>query len=154
MVGSFKDDYAERRCRKHAGPYFDQLLNDYSVAIDFLRHPDPRARLGSLAMLFHYWGTSEDIRNTARQMALLDDDELVRGMALIHLAASSEHGDRTALRWLAEIVMNEEQPVQCRWLAYCWLFVLADIDSDSSPSPMDCQFPDAVDWSFVRSFLE
>jgi hypothetical protein len=135
-----------------AGPYFDHMLKSYQTTTEYLQHPDPRARLGAIALVRDYWKPPADFAQLCEKLAREDPDLDVRCIALNSLI-SIYYGtwDVRIGRWLAGIVLDETEPLLFRKLAYCMLFSLRAVFQ--SPLPAVLQFPDEVDWTFVYSFF-
>jgi len=151
--GSFDRDFSRKLCEKICGPYIDKMIRDYRETKEFLKHSDPRARLGALFMIREYWKPQTDFGHICEQLAMEDPDVDVRSGALSSLCGIC-YGtqDGRIGRVFATLVLDGMQPVIIRRIAYFGLFSLQGFPS-RVPNSQTFKFPDDVDWTFVRTFF-
>jgi hypothetical protein len=142
---------ASQNLRRCAGLYFDEMSSSFDRTMEFLRDPDPRARLGAIAFLREFWRPPADFADTCEKIVKVDADLNVRCIALNSLIDFyyGTHDMRIG-RWLATIVRDDHQPSMLRKIAYSFLYSIRAI----VPQPMvaTLEFPEDVDWDFVESF--
>src|SRR5438132_6070453 len=121
-LGVFTRDSDREICKKYAGPYFENMLISYEATQEYLKHPDPRARIGALAMMRDYWRPKGDFACECEQIARDDADLTVRCIA-VNCLISCYYGTRDTRigRWLAKVVRDETSPAIYRRQAYCVL---------------------------------
>ena len=153
LSGIFETDNRRKICAITAGPYFDELLRSREIAHAYLRHPDPRARLGALLIIRDYWKPSPDFAQVCEKLIIEDDDPNVRCAALSTLGANY-YGFLEARigRMFAEIVRDEGQPQPCRYVAYLGLLAMKDLEVRQLDAKTFQPSRD-VNWEYVESFF-
>lgn len=151
---SFRSDFARKLCEKTAGPYFEEMLQDFDVTKVYLKHIDPRARLGALLIIREYWKPPPNFPQICEIIAFEDDDLQVRCGALSSLCGCyyGTHDVRMG-RLFAEVVGDQLQPLLFRRIAYFALYSIKGL-GDQLPDTQTFQFPESVNWDFVGGFFE
>jgi len=148
--------------RELAGPLLDEMLANQQAAERSLEDSDPRVRVAALNVLEERWkpAIGSDCLRRVFAMATGDADEQVRSIAASCLAACHAATDDVPVgRLLAQMVLDESAKVSSRALAYSSLHTLRglappEVTQLARKLGERPRFPDYIDWSFVRSFLD
>lgn len=157
-------DYIER----HAGVDAPAIQSGLEAAIHYLNHPDSDRRLAALRAIVRLRG--DDVHVSARLIDMLhrDPDRDVRRCAIVAYTDMMKGTcDQEGLRRLAEIVLNDDEALRMRFIAYDALFRVVGADSKKRPlriatrealdalrdSSLSCDWPVDVDWNFVHRCL-
>ena len=137
-----------------AGEQANVMLASPENARMFLNHADWKMRLAAMNALSIVWKPSEDVPSLFERIAFSDPNEQVRGTAIHNLAWAlrGTNDPRTGML-LRGVVYNAEPNNRMREAAYLGLFILRGLPFTAWPIPGKFNFPEAVDWSFVDSFL-
>src|SRR5262245_23518695 len=118
-------DRKRRREELHrlAGSLEDALLQDRSLALASLEHPNPLIRCAALNLFDGHWKPPPDFDQICIRMMNEDADTRVRCTALsVLLMTKVELDDPVLGSRLADLVRDVAQPLDLRELAYYWLF--------------------------------
>jgi hypothetical protein len=152
----------EEEWRSLAGPLYERMLGSRSAAEELLGDEDRNVRLASLGVLSFVWRPKpEDYCATLlEEVALEDVDPQVRATALCALGACHNGTSNPRVgRLVAEIVVDESQPITSRRCAYQALFAIRGAIMPAWPglyaNPQTMlRIPEDVDWAFVESFIQ
>jgi hypothetical protein len=139
-----------------AGDHLADMLTSQMRAEGYLGHPDANLRCAGLLVLYKHWNLTADFRRICMRLIRDDPDVGVRIQAQDVLGAKYARTDDIEIgRFLAQIVLDEVEPIALRKQAYASLFVVRAMPVTrllNTVSP-DFRFPGEVDLAFVHSFL-
>jgi hypothetical protein len=131
-----------------------KIAQSEAIAFEHLKHPRPKYRYAALSLIYIKWGFTQEIADMCEDMALLDPDAYVRGLAASKLATYyMKTGNMRIGNLLAQIVYNEKEESTVRESAYRDLFWLPEELPSKRPAVFGFRFPADVDWAFVDCFV-
>ncbi|HEY1379018.1 MAG TPA: HEAT repeat domain-containing protein [Gemmataceae bacterium] len=137
-------DFAANYLGDVSGIGVDQL-------VAFLHDPKAEVRQAAFALLEDRQVYSNEILKIAEEILLSDTDQLVRVSAFQYLGKRFDGtGSDYYSRLYAKIVSDDTQSAPVRLAAYQSLIYLRGLSVDWMPAVWELQFPDDVDWSFVK----
>jgi hypothetical protein len=140
--------------RELAGAALQNMLTNEAATIGYLDHPDDNLRRAGILLVFTHWGPAEQQIPVYERLALRDVNIDVRMTALSCLATCFYlSNDARINRLVASIVQNSAEDVSIRHKAYACLFTLRGLSTFDVAPGSSFNFPEDVDWDFVRSFL-
>jgi hypothetical protein len=150
-IADFKE--SQRQLWKQwAGAEVEVMLQSPAAAERYLHHADKYIRLAALGILVFHWQATKRIAATFEQMAFDDQDDEVRGAALVALGMCyAKSDDRRIEKLFATIVRDEKQSPEFRRIAYTNIFQVRGLTVDSWPQIGGTfNVPKDVDWAFVQ----
>jgi hypothetical protein len=143
-------------CRSKVGASADEMAQDRAEAERQLDNADPKIRRVALSILDFLWEARGEpgFADKCEQIAIGDTDSDVRANALGIMGLCYENTrDRRVGKLLAQVVLDESQPLSPRTQAYTALFYLRR-RRPLFKSARVFQVPEDVDWQFVKSFID
>lgn len=146
---------AQERWESLAGDHLGKMMQDPSATAHYLGNADAKLREAALYIVEYHWGLNTSLAPVLERMALEDENDDVRGIALLNLISLYRATNDTRIgKLIVALVKDESLSTEFRTTAYYALFVLRGLSSEYWPhmwSP-EWRFPDDVDWSFVSTF--
>lgn len=137
------------------GDDLPRLESSLEALIDALNHDDPDVRRVALHLSAVHWKHPADCLERCVEMATSDQSQDVRQLAMSQLGDYASRYPESAnrlLRLLAGVVCDEGESIAIRKDAYsslCWPSL-----RPNTKYPDHAAWLAAVDWGFVRSFLD
>ena len=150
------DEFRERVIRQKAGEDWRRLE---AAPEAFLQHADPRRRSAALMTLCKNRVATESIERDVVRIIHSDEDPGVRIAGIIYLVETHRRSQdvRTA-RLLAQIVVDQSNPIQVREIAYQGIYQVLDMPVSDWPETKAAvgqfKFPADIDWELLRVCLE
>jgi len=149
-----ENDLMIKRLEEYAGPLVSELAQNRIMTTQYVNDGNPKLRFAALSLITTFWGVTEEIAEKCKDIAINDTDENVRGVAVICLYDYyKKKNNRIIGNLLASIVYDETEVSDVRRVAYEGLFHLREEHPLNWPLPIDFNFPNDVDWTFVDIFL-